>query len=447
MRCDANFILSAQKHREHTAKDLLNQERCEIFGRFFIAMLTQAAMQRAAIPVEKRVPTYVYIDEAEDYLDEHCELLFNQARKYMLGLTVAHQNLGQLGEKLKQSIMASTSIKLAGGVSAKDATAFSHEMRCDANFILSAQKHREHTEFACWIKHRTPHAIKIRVPLGSVERLPVISDADYDVLIARNRERYSTTLSELERLAKIKPPAPPAAPCRPEDVITGDRAERVIEADDMHPPPPPPDTGAPDTADLQARLQSAARKRLKSMADEPPPMGRGGKEHKYIQNIVSQYGQDHGWRAVIEQEILDGTGRVDVSLTRDEFSIACEISITTTGEQERANVEKCLVAGYDEVLVISPDPKHVKKIKTYVTKHLETAYRDRVRFLKPEEYLARLEEIEAQLKTREETVRGWKVTTTHKRVDRRQQEARLEELRKVIARGLTRQKDRPQLPE
>ena len=71
-------------------------------------------------------------------------------------------------------------------------------------------------------------------------------------------------------------------------------------------------------------------------------MGRGGKEHKYIQNIVSQYGQDHGWRAVIEQEILDGTGRVDVSLKRDELSIACEISITTTGEQELANVEKSL---------------------------------------------------------------------------------------------------------
>ena len=47
-------------------------------------------------------------------------------------------------------------------------------------------------------------------PLGSVEQLPVISEADYQTLVARNRERYCTTLEEIERYMEIEPPVPPS---------------------------------------------------------------------------------------------------------------------------------------------------------------------------------------------------------------------------------------------
>src|SRR5205823_12079361 len=75
----------------NTAKDLLKQEGTEILGRFFIALITQAAQERASIPENNRMPTFVYIDEAHDYFDESMENLFNQARKYAVGLCVAHQ--------------------------------------------------------------------------------------------------------------------------------------------------------------------------------------------------------------------------------------------------------------------------------------------------------------------------------------------------------------------
>src|SRR5438270_14068547 len=77
----------------NTAKDLLKQEGCEILGRFFIALIAQAAQERAGIPNDKRLATFVYIDEAADYFDESIEHLLNQARKYRVGLILAHQNL------------------------------------------------------------------------------------------------------------------------------------------------------------------------------------------------------------------------------------------------------------------------------------------------------------------------------------------------------------------
>jgi hypothetical protein len=80
----------------NTAKDLLKQEGCEILGRFFIALTAQATQERASIPDNNRLSTFVYIDEAHDYFDESIENLLNQARKYKVGLILAHQNLFRL---------------------------------------------------------------------------------------------------------------------------------------------------------------------------------------------------------------------------------------------------------------------------------------------------------------------------------------------------------------
>ena len=78
-------------------------------------------MQRAAIPEDRRRSTFVYIDEAHEYFDDTIDELLNQARKFRVGMVLAHQNLDQLSERLRATIMASTSIKFAGGVSARDA--------------------------------------------------------------------------------------------------------------------------------------------------------------------------------------------------------------------------------------------------------------------------------------------------------------------------------------
>jgi hypothetical protein len=37
-----------------------------------------------------------------------------------------------------------------------------------------------------------------------------------------------------------------------------------------------------------------------------------------------------GWRGTIEKPILDGLGSVDVALEKDNHSVACEISVTST---------------------------------------------------------------------------------------------------------------------
>src|SRR3712207_2501465 len=173
----------------NTAKDLLKQEGCEILGRFFLALICQAAQERAGIPEDRRRATFVYIDEAADYFDESLESI-NQLRKYKVGCILAHQNLDQLDQRLRATVMASTSVKLVGGLSAKDAAAFAREMGCEPEYLQGVRKTRDFTSFACFVRNHTPRPITLAVPLGEMERRPTLTPMQYERLLAENRRRY-----------------------------------------------------------------------------------------------------------------------------------------------------------------------------------------------------------------------------------------------------------------
>jgi hypothetical protein len=172
----------------HTAAELLKKNGMEIFGRFFIALIAQAAQERATLPKNARMPTFVYVDECADYLDQNVSLILEQMRKFNVGMVLAHQYIGQLPPKLFDSFAANTSIKFAGGVSDKDARAMSHMMRCEPEFIDGQLK----GYFAASVRNLTSRAVSLRIPLGLMERMPKMNDSEFDAVRADVRERYAT---------------------------------------------------------------------------------------------------------------------------------------------------------------------------------------------------------------------------------------------------------------
>ncbi|HHG90304.1 MAG TPA: ATP-binding protein [Devosia sp.] len=180
----------------NTAKDLLKEQGTEIFGRFFIALIAQAAQERATLPEHKRMPTFVYIDEAADYFDRNIGLILAQARKYNVGMVLAHQYLGQLEPRLQDAFSANTSIKFAGGVSAKDARTLAPMLYCDPGFIEAQPK----GSFAAHIRGVTKSAVPLQFPFGFLEQKPRMSRAERDELQAKMRERYAVHYTELEGL-------------------------------------------------------------------------------------------------------------------------------------------------------------------------------------------------------------------------------------------------------
>ena len=182
----------------NTAKDLLKEEGTEFFGRFFIAMIAQAAQERSVIPEEKRMPTIVYVDEAADYFDRNIGIILSQARKYKTGMVLAHQYLGQLDSKLQEGVFANTSIKFAGGVSSKDARALAAEMRTDASFIEKQDK----LELAAFVRGTTNTSVGIKIQYGQMESLSHMSDGERLQQRDLMRQRYAVHIDEVMKAAK-----------------------------------------------------------------------------------------------------------------------------------------------------------------------------------------------------------------------------------------------------
>ena len=181
----------------NTAKDLLKQDGTEIFGRFFLALIAQAAQERATLHPSKRLPCYVYIDECQDYLstDSNFTMILEQARKQNVGVIVAHQYLSQLSQKTLDSLYANTSIKFAGGISDKDAHALARNMRCEPTFIAEQRK----GSFAGYVRNTTKTALTLKFPFVQLDRARM-SKEKYAKVRDRIRSNYAVHYTKLSEL-------------------------------------------------------------------------------------------------------------------------------------------------------------------------------------------------------------------------------------------------------
>lgn len=174
----------------NTSKSLLKEQGTEIFGRFFIALIAQAAQERATIPDWERLPAMVYIDEAQDYFDRNVAIILAQARKYRVGMVLAHQYLGQLEPKLQEAFEANTSIKMAGGVSARDARALAGQFGCEPDLIQKQPK----GSFTTFVRGLTDRAIPLSFPFFILEKGPQRDAAEIEAIRQLSRERYAEPL-------------------------------------------------------------------------------------------------------------------------------------------------------------------------------------------------------------------------------------------------------------
>jgi len=192
----------------NTSKSLLKEQGTEIFGRFFIALIAQAAQERATLPARDRLPAMIYIDEAQDYFDQNIGLILSQARKYRVGMIMAHQYLGQLNSGLQEAFEANTSIKLAGGVSARDARALAGQMSADVDLIQRQPK----GTFATYVRGLTDRAVPISFPFFVMEQLPRSTKFEIEEIQSHSREAYAEpwqSKAEQAATSKEEPPDPP----------------------------------------------------------------------------------------------------------------------------------------------------------------------------------------------------------------------------------------------
>ena len=326
----------------NTAKDFLKPEGSRLLGRFLSAQIGQGILERAVIPADQRTPTMFYIDEAQDQIDKTIEMLLSQGRKYKLGLTLAHQHLDQLTSSQRSELMVNTSIKLAGGLNLKDASAMSGEMHCSADFLQSLRKRDGKTQFAFAMRHLIHHAAPLTVPLGMIDQQDIVPMEVVEAAFEMNRKCYGRAWEVAAY-----------TPAEQSNIKPADAQKQ-----------PEPEKQAPQPVDLP---------------------GRGSPAHKAEQDRIRTLGAELGYLAKVEDTLEHGLGAVDVSLSNDKIRIGVEISITTPPEHEVANILKCLSAGFDYVVATAPSRDRLRAIEHCAWREVTAADSPKVLFLLPED--------------------------------------------------------------
>lgn len=111
-------------------KGLLGEEAAALLGSLVVTRLWQAVQGRAGLDISERPATFAYIDEFQDYLHlpVGVESMLAQARSLGLGLTLAHQHLGQLPASVREAVLANARNRVIFQVAANDAHVLTREL-------------------------------------------------------------------------------------------------------------------------------------------------------------------------------------------------------------------------------------------------------------------------------------------------------------------------------
>lgn len=396
------------------AQGLIGEENASLLGTFIISKIHQAALSRQATQERERRHFYIYLDEFQNFLTPSMGGVLSGARKYRLGLTLAHQELRQLWNQ---------DVELANSVISNPGTRICFRLGdFDAQKLADGFAHFDSSDLQ---------------NLGVGEAIVRVERKEYDFNLKtftapavpdeeaqRNRER----IIDLSRKTYGLPLETKPEPQEERPVVQGARVDTPIPTPHPKEHPKPKEVASP-------------RKERPEISTTALPAPRHDvSHHRYLQTLIKKMAEQRGYRAVIEEPTPDGHGRVDVGLERNAKRLACEISVTTGDVQELHNVEKCLRAGYDPVIVCSPEKKNLEAIRKLFAEKLPPGDQGKVLFFEPEELFLFLDAQATQEVSRDELVKGYRVRVQYQAVSDAEKKKKREAVAQVIVQTLRKMK-------
>ncbi|MEM1141424.1 MAG: type IV secretion system DNA-binding domain-containing protein [Pseudomonadota bacterium] len=405
----------------------IGEENAHLLGTLLVTALNQAAQRRQAMSRDERKPFFVYIDEFQNFVTPTMESILSGSRKFNMALTLAHQDLRQLSSRnqdVAHSVLSNPSTRVCFRCGDSDAVSLARGFSSfDAEDLQQlgigqAVVRIEQSQYDCNVAVEPPAPS----PAERDERVAAIIDG--------SRQRYGTPISEVEALLRNNEPSPPPEPrvsappeaTRSPETKKGTRSEHD-NAKEMESPPKRPrrqrrDVSVPQLTDTK--------------------QGRGGTNHRYLQNLVKKLAEERGFTAEIEAPVLGRHGFIDVLLTSSAAKIACEIAIASPAEYEVKNVQKCLAAGADHVVVLGYERVRHQKLERHIREQIDKESLQKLNFLLPEAFLEFLDATATSAIQQPKTIRGYKVLVSYHETGRAEQKQRQAAIAKLIVDSMRR---------
>jgi hypothetical protein len=403
----ANIIDTGKIFLAKLPKGLIGDKNAFLLGSLLVSKFQQTAMSRQRLAAEQRRDYWLYLDEFPNFITSSMAEILSGVRKYRLGLILAHQELHQLQ---KDSSVASAALsnpltRICFRVGDEDARKLAQGF---SNFEARDLQNLAKGEAIVRIE-RSDHDFNLAVPLPEAadendakairERVVTASRKKYAVLRSQIDTRESTTPTHVESTAA------------PQERVPNPLTPLAIRREQVAPSP------------------SAL-----------PALGRGGAQHQLLQARIKAAAEGHGFRVTCEGTIADTKGSADLVLEKERYSIACEISVTTTIDHEFGNIIKCLKGGFNAVAVISIRKAWLKEIAETVAGALGADEAAKISYFTPDQFIEHLTKLQGSIATPPvaptETVtirRGFKVKRSAPRLSPEDRRLREEDANKTIA--------------
>lgn len=318
------------------SQGLIGEENSYILGSLLVTQISQASASRQNTSAADRREFFLYLDEFHHFITPSITTLLSGARKYGLGLTLAHQDLRQIksrDDNLLSSVLGNAFTRLTFRVGEDDARTLAGGL---SGFQAVDLQNLGTGECVGRIE-RPANDFNLRT-IRNTRVTDSMAESRHRLIVRNTRNKYASTRADVEAIL---------------DVSYDDGAPTASSA---------PEEGA----GADTRRQRQRKKAGEATIETVRVPGRGGAQHKYLQSLVAKLAVDCGFAADIEQRVLGGHGHIDVALKRSDISIAFEISVTTSIEHEVGNLTKCLAAGFNRVVLLCQDHDQSAVARAYL---------------------------------------------------------------------------------
>ncbi len=386
------------------SQGLIGEENAYLLGTMLVSRIYQSALSRQ--DSHDRPHFWLYLDEFHHFITPSMERILSGTRKYNLGLVLAHQEFRQMqarSHEVASSVLSNCYTRICFRLGDADAEKFA------GGFSFFDKKALQN--------------------LGIGEAIARVERADFD---------FNLAVTPVPAVAKE------TAKSRTESVVDRSRTLFAKVRSDV-------ESEISSTRTREAtdeKKKEIWTEKIPTQPNEPKkaktqPAGKREvlSEHRYLQNIVKRMGEDHGFVSTIEKEVFGGIGKIDVALEGDGQRIACEITVTNSAGFEVQNIQKCLSAGFDRVVVLSTDPRHLHSIQKRAGLILTPEQIAFVHFLEPENFHLFLESLTKQTQeTGSNTVKvkGYKIKTIFKEVSQAEAGTRKKVILDIISKAVRR---------
>lgn len=177
------------------SKGKIGEDAMALLGSMIVTRVQLAAMSRADVPPDQRPDCFLYVDEFQNFATDSFATILSEARKYNLGLTMAHQYIAQLSDTVKDAVIGNVGTMILFRLGTPDAESLQKEFAptFEVSDMISLEKGHIYTRLLVDGFAAQPFSARTLMPRA-------VEGSLREQVIAFSRQTYAKPRAEVEAI-------------------------------------------------------------------------------------------------------------------------------------------------------------------------------------------------------------------------------------------------------